>query len=86
MLIQKCNRVILILDALEEKRNLFTTEFNFKNIVKQHLEDLLLIECNYWRNRCTVRWIQMSEDNSNFFSCYGFSKNEEKCYFNVEST
>jgi hypothetical protein len=67
LLIQKCNRVILILDTLEENRNLFTSEFNFKNIVKQHLEDLLLIECNYWRKRCTIRWIKMSEDNTKFF-------------------
>jgi hypothetical protein len=67
VLIQKCNRVILILDTLEENRNLFTSEFNFRSIVKQHLEELLLIECNYWRKRCTVRWIKMSEDNTNFF-------------------
>jgi hypothetical protein len=67
VLIQKCNRVILILDTLEENRNLFTAEFNFRSIVKQRLEDLLLIECNYWRKRCTVRWIKMSEDNTKFF-------------------
>jgi hypothetical protein len=67
VLIQKFNRVILILDTLEENRNLFTAEFNFRSIVKQHLEDLLLIECNYWRKRCTVMWIKMSEDNTKFF-------------------
>jgi hypothetical protein len=65
--IEKCNRVILILDTLEENRNLFTAEFNFRSIVKQHLEDLLLIVCNYWRKRCTVRWIKMSEDNTKIF-------------------
>jgi hypothetical protein len=43
------------LDTLEENINLFTSEFNFRNIVKKHLEDLLLIECNYWRKRCIVR-------------------------------
>jgi hypothetical protein len=55
------------LDTLEENRNLFTSEFNFRSIVKQHFEDLLLIECNYWMKRCTVGWIKMSEDNTNFF-------------------
>jgi hypothetical protein len=47
LLIQKCNKVILIMDNLEEKRPLFLPEFNFRTIVKIHLEDLMLIECNY---------------------------------------
>jgi hypothetical protein len=54
MIIQKCNRVILILDTLEEQRPLFRAEFNFRSIVKLHLDDLLLAECNYWRKRCTI--------------------------------
>jgi hypothetical protein len=67
VLTQKCNRVILILDTLEENRNLFTSKFNFRSIVKQHLEELLLIGCNYWWKRCTVRSIKMSEDNTKIF-------------------
>jgi hypothetical protein len=55
------------MDSLEERRPLFITEFNFRNIFKIHLEELLLIECNYWRKRCTVRWVKMSEDNTKFF-------------------
>jgi hypothetical protein len=67
MLIQKCNQVISILDSLEEKRPLFITKFNFRSIVQTHLEELILIECNYWRKICTVRWIKMTEDNTKFF-------------------
>jgi hypothetical protein len=55
------------MDSLEEKRPLFTAEFNFRSIVKLLLEELLLIECKYWSKRCTIRWIKMSEDNTNFF-------------------
>jgi hypothetical protein len=54
------------MDSLEERRPLFITEFNFRSIVKLHLEELLLIECNYWRKSCTVRWVKMSEDNTKF--------------------
>jgi hypothetical protein len=36
-LIQKCNEVILALDTSEEKRALFTEEFNFRVIVKAAL-------------------------------------------------
>jgi hypothetical protein len=48
-LIQNCNKVIVILDTLEEERPLYKEEFNFRHIVKLHLEDLLLAECNYWK-------------------------------------
>jgi hypothetical protein len=59
--------VIHILDSLEEQRPLFNSEFNFRQIVKLHLEDLLLVECNYWRKRCTMRWVKVGEDNTKFF-------------------
>jgi hypothetical protein len=65
--IQNCNQVILLLDTLEEQRALFVTEFNFRQIVKMHLESLLITECNYWRKRCTIRWVKVGEDNTNFF-------------------
>jgi hypothetical protein len=64
IVIQKCNKVILILDTLEEHRPLFRAEFNFRKIVKLHLDELLLAECNYWRKHCTIRWIKQGEDNT----------------------
>ena len=62
------------MDQLDEHRPLFLAEFTFRKIVKLHLEDLLLIECNYWKTRCTVRRIKLGEDNTKFFSCYGYNK------------
>jgi mannosylglycoprotein endo-beta-mannosidase len=66
-LIQKCNSVILFLDTLEEQRSLYRVEFNFRAIVKSHLDELLLAECNYWKKRCTIRWMKQGEDNTKFF-------------------
>jgi hypothetical protein len=66
-LIQKCNSVILFPDTLEEQRSLYRVEFNFRAIVKVHLDELLLAECNYWRKRCTIRWMKQGEDNTKFF-------------------
>jgi hypothetical protein len=63
-LIQNCNKVLLILDTLEEERPLYRAEFNFRQIVKLHLEELLLAECNYWKKRCTIHWIKQGEDNT----------------------
>jgi hypothetical protein len=66
-LIKNCNHVILTMDSLEEQRPLYIVEFNFRNVVKIHLDGLLLAECNYWKKRCTIRWIQQGEDNTKFF-------------------
>jgi hypothetical protein len=65
----------LILDNLEEQRLLFVTEFNFRKIVKLHLEKLLQIECNYWRKRCTIRWIKVGGDNTKFFHAMATQRN-----------
>jgi hypothetical protein len=67
LLIQMCNQAILILDSMEDKRPLTVMEFNFRKLVKIHLEGLLLAECNYWRKRCTIRWIKLGEDNTKKF-------------------
>jgi hypothetical protein len=73
--IQHCNKAILILDNLEDQRPLFVTQFNFRKIVKLHLEKLLQIECNYWRKRCTVRWVKVGEDNTKFFHAMATQRN-----------
>jgi hypothetical protein len=65
-LIENCNKVINLLDELEEERPLFRAEFNFWQIVKEHLTDLLHVECNYWRKQCTIRWIKQGEENTKF--------------------
>jgi hypothetical protein len=67
VIVQNFNKIILLLGTLEEQRPLFLTEFNFRQIVKMHLESLLITECNYWRKRCTIRWVKVGEDNTNFF-------------------
>jgi mannosylglycoprotein endo-beta-mannosidase len=66
-LIQNCNKVILILDTLEEERTLYRPQFNYWQVVKLHLEELLATKCNYWKKRCTIRWIKQGEDNTKFF-------------------
>lgn len=55
LLIPNCNCAILILDQLEEERTLSSPEFNFRNIVKVHVKNLLQKQSDYWRMRCTIR-------------------------------
>ena len=67
LLISSCNKVILLLDNLEELRPLFRQEFNFRKIVKLHLENLLHTQFLYWKKRCTIRYIKVGEENTKFF-------------------
>src|SRR3954469_13290858 len=66
-LIADCNKVILYFDGLEELRSLSRPEFNFRRIVKLHLEDILHWQYVYWKQRCTIRNIKVGEENSKFF-------------------
>jgi hypothetical protein len=77
-LIGKCNYVILLLDQLEDERDLSRPEFNFRNIVKVHLKKLLQLQSDYWKSRCTVRWFKLGGENTKFFH----SKATERYRFN----
>ena len=63
-LISNCNKVILYFDELEEIRPLSWPEFNFRRIVKLHLQDILHWQYVYWKQRCTIRSIKVGEENS----------------------
>jgi hypothetical protein len=77
-LIAKCNYVILLLDQLEDDRDLSRPEFNFRNIVRVHLKKLLQLQSDYWKSRCTVRWFKLGGENTKKFH----SKATERYRFN----
>jgi hypothetical protein len=66
-IIANCNAVILRLDNIEEQRLLHISEWNFRNIVKDKLQYLLLCKQDYWRKRCTARWARLGDENTSFF-------------------
>jgi hypothetical protein len=65
--ISSCNNVLLVLDRLEEIRPLYTQEFNFRNILKKHTLNLLERKKIFWRQRYTVRWTKLGDENTSFF-------------------
>lgn len=66
-LASKCAEVILAFDTLGEIRPLTRPEFNFRKILKLHHEKLLKLHYIYWKQRCTIRYIKVGEENSKFF-------------------
>jgi hypothetical protein len=67
MWMDRCNMILNLLDGLEEQRPLSIPEFNFRNIVKRHIANLLHYKRDYWKNRCTVRWVKLGGENTKFF-------------------
>jgi hypothetical protein len=66
-IISNCNEVILMVDTLEEQRALHITEWNFRDIIKERLQHLLLCRQEYWKKRCTQRWAKLGDENTAFF-------------------
>jgi hypothetical protein len=67
ILISNCNVVILFFDGLEERRALFNTERNLRNIVKAQSAKLLHYKHIYWKNRYTVNRIKLGDECTKFF-------------------
>lgn len=66
-LIYNSDWVLLLLDGLEDQRPLSWLETAFRKLVKTHLASLLESKRTYWKQRNTVRWVTLGDQNSSFF-------------------
>jgi hypothetical protein len=55
------------MDGLEEQRTLSDLETAFRKLVKNHLASLLESKRIYWKQRNTVRWVKLGDENTQFF-------------------
>ena len=65
--IENTNKALLEIDNIADKRSLTIPEGNFQRILKNHLLRLLQYQKEYWKKRCTIRWIKFGDENSKFF-------------------
>lgn len=65
--IDNSNIALTELDTLENKRMLTTSERNFRKILKKHLLRLLNYQRQYWKKRCTIRWVRFGDEDPKFF-------------------
>ena len=66
-LIYNCNWFLLLLDGLEDQRELSRLEMAFRALVKSHLATLLEAKRVYWKQRNSVRWVKLGDENTHFF-------------------
>ncbi|XP_073367935.1 uncharacterized protein [Aegilops tauschii subsp. strangulata] len=77
--IENTNKTLLELDNIEDRRPLTIPERNFRNILKKHLLRFLQHQKEYWKKRCTIRWIQFGDENSNFFQTVATERYRRNC-------
>jgi hypothetical protein len=66
-LIDKVKLVIQLLDFIEESRDLTIQEWNFKEILLLHLQDLLAKQRTYWKQRGQIKWATLGDAGTKFF-------------------
>jgi hypothetical protein len=59
--IDKVKMVIHLLDFIEESIYLTIQEWNFKDILVQHLQDLLSKQRTYWKQRGQIKWATLGD-------------------------
>lgn len=57
----------MLLDAIEEYRDLTLLEWNFREIVHANVASLLQQQLAYWKQRRTVKWVKYGDGNTKIF-------------------
>jgi hypothetical protein len=65
--ISKSKELVQFLDVLEEARDLTVEEWNFRNIINEHLRKLLHQQRTYWKQRGTINWVKFGDECTAFF-------------------
>jgi hypothetical protein len=65
--ISKSKELVQFLDVLEEARDLTLEEWNFRNIINEHLRKLLHQQRTYWKQRGTINWVKFGYECTAFF-------------------
>lgn len=66
-LITNVRLVILFLEVLEDYRDLSLVEWNFREILENHLLNLLEKQKAYWKQRGNIKWVQLGDVGTHFF-------------------
>lgn len=66
-IIANVRSVLLFLEILNDCRDLSLPEWNFKDLLEQHLLSLLENQRLYWKQRGNVKWVQLGDAGTHFF-------------------
>ena len=79
------NKTLVDLDELENQWALTLPESNFCKIIKNHLLRLLDYQRQYWKKRCTIRWVQFGDENTKFFQAVATKRYRKNNIANLQT-
>lgn len=66
--------VLCFMDTLEEHRDLSLQEWNFRNILQNHINALLKQQMIYWKQRGIIKWVKFGDECTEFFQSFATIK------------
>jgi hypothetical protein len=72
------------LDNLEEFRELSLKEWNFRQLIYEHLFGLLEQQRVYWMQRGRLKWVTLVDENTNFFHANATIKHKKNSVMTLE--
>jgi hypothetical protein len=79
-------QMLLLLDGLEDQRPLSWLESAFRSLVKSHLTSLLESKRTYWKQRNTVRWVTLGDENTSFFHTMATISHKKNFIISIRNT
>jgi hypothetical protein len=59
--------ILHFMEVISDHRDLSIEEWNFKDILKDHLLDLLERQRLYWKQRGNIKWVKLGDAGTKFF-------------------
>lgn len=77
--ISNVKSIILFLDVFEDYRDLTLAEWNFREILKQKLNNLLDQQKIYRKQRGAIKWVKLGDTNTKLFHANASIKHRGNC-------
>jgi len=77
---------LLLLEIIAKHRDLSLSEWNFHKILEKHLLELLDKQRTYWKQRGTIKWVQLGDVRTKFFHANATLRNRRKLISHLTST
>jgi len=72
--------------VLEEFRDLSLIEWNFKEILDNHLLNLLDKQKMYWRQRGNIKWVTLGDAGTHFFHASAPVRHKAKTIYELTNS
>jgi hypothetical protein len=84
--IENTKLVIQFIDRIEEHNDLEIQEWNFRDLLRQHLSNLLEWQKTYWKQRGTVKWVTCGDADTKFFHVNATIRHRQNFITSIEDS